>query len=154
MVNERPRQFFGASRFGGAGPSRPQASGSTLSAGSPSASRANKLGLGLGKGAAGLGKGKGGLKRHIKIQRDTIYGVTKGDIRRLARRGGVKRISATIYDDVRQVLKERLARILRDCCAVVESSGRKTVSVTDVVFTLRRLGNPIYGFEPAFLNHR
>jgi hypothetical protein len=28
--------------------------------------------------------------------------------RRLARRGGVKRISATIYDDVRQALKSRL----------------------------------------------
>jgi hypothetical protein len=56
------------------------------------------LGLGLGKGSGGLGKGKSkGLKRHMyvtetkkrastnvthrKVQRDTIYGVTKGDIR-------------------------------------------------------------------------
>jgi histone H4 len=31
--------------------------------------------------------------------------------RRLARRGGVKRISAMIYDDVRQVLKTRLALV-------------------------------------------
>jgi hypothetical protein len=30
---------------------------------------------------------------------------------RLARRGGVKRISATTYDDIRQALKERLHRV-------------------------------------------
>jgi histone H3/H4 len=30
---------------------------------------------------------------------------------RLARRGGIKRISRMIYDDVRQALKERLERV-------------------------------------------
>lgn len=29
----------------------------------------------------------------------------------MARRGGVKRISATIYDDARQALKERLTTV-------------------------------------------
>jgi histone H4 len=43
-----------------------------------------------------------------KILRDNIQGITKGSIRRLARRGGVKRISATIYDEVRSALKTRL----------------------------------------------
>ncbi|RYN50815.1 hypothetical protein AA0114_g5871 [Alternaria tenuissima] len=155
MVNERPRQFGGPSRYASA--PRPQATGTTVSA-SPAASRAARLGLGLGKGAGGLGKGnglgKGGLKRHMKIRKDNIYGISKNDIRRLARRGGVKRISATTYDDIRQALKERLHRILKDVCAILDSSGRQTVMVTDIVFTLRRLGNPIYGFEPAFLNIR
>jgi histone H4 len=100
MVNERPKQFGGLNRFGGIsspGIGRPPSS-ATVSAASPSQSRAQQLGLGLGKGSCGLGKGKGeGLKRHMfvfetwrraltddlhrKIQRDTIYGVTKGDIR-------------------------------------------------------------------------
>jgi hypothetical protein len=31
--------------------------------------------------------------------------------RRLARRGGVKRIAATIYDDIRQALKDRLRTV-------------------------------------------
>src|SRR3954468_16189397 len=51
-----------------------------------------------GKGGAGLGGkglGKGGAKRHRKILRDNIQGITKPAIRRLARRGGVKRISAS-----------------------------------------------------------
>ncbi len=31
--------------------------------------------------------------------------------RRLARRGGVKRIAGTIYDDVRQAMKSRLTHV-------------------------------------------
>jgi len=56
-----------------------------------------------GKGGKGLGKG--GAKRHRKILRDNIQGITKPAIRRLARRGGVKRISAMIYEETRGVLK-------------------------------------------------
>ncbi|KAH8728835.1 histone-fold-containing protein [Phaeosphaeriaceae sp. PMI808] len=154
MVNERPKQFGGVNRFGGPsrlGIARPVSSATVSpSPGTlPAQSRANKLGLGLGKGAGGLGKVKG-LKRHSKVQRDTIFGVTKGDIRRLARRGGIKRIAATIYDDVRQALRDRLQRILKDAIAVVESSGRKTVSVTDIIFVLNRRGHTLYGFDPAF----
>ncbi|OAL54321.1 hypothetical protein IQ07DRAFT_676391 [Pyrenochaeta sp. DS3sAY3a] len=141
MVNQRPNQFSGTQRFGAAPPppgmGKSQISGFSSQAG----------GLGMGKGSRGLGLGKAkGLKRHMKIKRDTIYGVSKNDIRRLARRGGVRRISATIYDDVRQALKERLTRVLKDVVAVIESGGRSTVSVTDVVFVLNRLGSPIYGF--------
>ncbi|KAG9194620.1 hypothetical protein G6011_04655 [Alternaria panax] len=151
MVNERPKQFGGPSHYSSA--AWPQATGTTTAA-SPAASR----GLGLGKGGSGLGKGKHsgklGHRRHSKIRKDNIRGITQGDVRRLARRGGVKRISRSVYDDVRQALMERLQRILKDISAILDSSGRKTVSVTDVVFTLRRLGNPIYGFEPAFLNAR
>jgi hypothetical protein len=75
------------------------------------------------------GLGKGGAKRHRKILRDNIQGVylsliymllfyallfyvlivisgiTKPAIRRLARRGGVKRISGLIYEETRGVLK-------------------------------------------------
>ncbi len=34
--------------------------------------------------------------------------------RRLARRGGVKRIAGTIYDDVRQAMKSRLTHVCRN----------------------------------------
>jgi len=49
-----------------------------------------------GRGKGGKGLGKGGAKRHRKILRDNIQGITKPAIRRLARRGGVKRISASM----------------------------------------------------------
>ena len=49
-----------------------------------------------GRGKGGKGLGKGGAKRHRKVLRDNIQGITKPAIRRLARRGGVKRISASM----------------------------------------------------------
>ncbi|MCJ1324249.1 hypothetical protein MMC10_000911 [Thelotrema lepadinum] len=69
--------------------------------------------------------------------------------RRLARRGGVKRISAAIYDDIRGVVRSRLEMILKECAFLLEYKQRQTVTVTDVVFVLRRLGTPIWGFEPT-----
>jgi histone H4 len=58
-----------------------------------------------GRGKGGKGLGKGGAKRHRKVIRDSIQGITKPAIRRLARRGGVKRISGLIYEECRGVLK-------------------------------------------------
>ena len=58
-----------------------------------------------GRGKGGKGLGKGGAKRHRKILRDNIQGITKPAIRRLARRGGVKRISGLIYEEYRRVLQ-------------------------------------------------
>ena len=52
-----------------------------------------------------------------KILRDNIQGITKPAIRRLARRGGVKRISGLIYEETRGVLKtflENVSLILLD----------------------------------------
>ncbi|KAH8605986.1 hypothetical protein ERJ75_001559700 [Trypanosoma vivax] len=47
------------------------------------------------------GEAKGSQKRQKKILRENVRGITRGSIRRLARRGGVKRISGVIYDEVR-----------------------------------------------------
>ncbi|KAL5621853.1 hypothetical protein BROUX41_005798 [Berkeleyomyces rouxiae] len=68
--------------------------------------------------------------------------------RRLARRGGVKRISANIYPTVRIALKIRLQTILREAIIRCEYAGRNTVSVHDVLYALQRQGTPIYGFDP------
>ncbi|CAH1430595.1 unnamed protein product [Lactuca virosa] len=57
-----------------------------------------------GRGKGGKGLGKGGAKRHRKVLRDNIQGITKPAIRRLARRGGVKRISGLIYEETRDFI--------------------------------------------------
>jgi histone H4 len=55
-----------------------------------------------GKGKSGKVAGKTGGKRHTKRSTKPVSeGITKPAIRRLARRGGVKRISSFIYDDSR-----------------------------------------------------
>ncbi|KAK4466164.1 histone H4.2 [Cladorrhinum samala] len=98
-------------------------------------------------GKSSLG-GKAGAKRHRKVVKDSILGITKPAIRRLARRGGVKRISATIYEETRTALKAYLDRIVRDVVTYTDYCNRKTVTVNDVIFALRRIGRPIYGFDP------
>jgi hypothetical protein len=65
-----------------------------------SAGRARQV-LGVDRAPRGLGAmGKGGVKRHRRVLRDTIQGISKGSIRRLCRRGGVKRISGLCGRDV------------------------------------------------------
>ena len=99
-----------------------------------------------GRGKGGKGLGKGGAKRHRKVMRDNILGITKPAIRRLARRGGVKRISGLIYDETRSVLKTFLDGVVRDAVTYTEHAKRKTVTAMDVVYALKRQGKTLYGF--------
>ena len=99
-----------------------------------------------GRGKGGKGLGKGGAKRHRKVLRDNIQGITKPAIRRLARRGGVKRISGLIYEETRGVLKVFLENVIRDAVTYTEHARRKTVTVHDVLYALKRQGRTLYGF--------
>ena len=96
------------------------------------------------------GKGKGGkqgVKRATKkAVRQTIMGITKPAIRRLARRGGVKRISSYIYEETRSVLRGFLENVIRDSVTYTEHARRKTVTALDVVYALKRQGRTLYGF--------
>ena len=112
-----------------------------------------KTGKGIGKGKGGkgaglgVGVGKTTAKRHSrKTQRSILEGVTKPSIRRLARRGGVKRISYYIYDYAREVLKTFLTGAVKDSITYTEHAKRKTVTAMDVVYALKRQGRTLYGF--------
>ena len=87
-----------------------------------------------------------GSKRR-KVLRDNIQGITKPAIRRLARRGGVKRISGLIYEETRGVLKVFLENVIRDAVTYTEHARRKTVTAIDVVMWLKRHGRMLYGFD-------
>ncbi|ROL44166.1 Histone H2B [Anabarilius grahami] len=102
-----------------------------------------------GRGKGGKGLGKGGAKRHRKVLRDNIQGITKPAIRRLARRGGVKRISGLIYEETRGVLKVFLENVIRDAVTYTEHAKRKTVTAMDVVYALKRQGRTLITPEPA-----
>ncbi|XP_041789791.1 histone H3-like [Chelmon rostratus] len=97
-----------------------------------------------GRGKGGKGLGKGGAKRHRKVLRDNIQGITKPAIRRLARRGGVKRISGLIYEETRGVLKVFLENVIRDAVTYTEHAKRKTVTAMDVVYALKRQGRTLH----------
>eukprot|EP00826_Nyctotherus_ovalis_P036550 TRINITY_DN3251_c0_g1_i1.p2 TRINITY_DN3251_c0_g1~~TRINITY_DN3251_c0_g1_i1.p2 ORF type:complete len:117 (+),score=28.49 TRINITY_DN3251_c0_g1_i1:405-755(+) len=101
---------------------------------------------GKGKGGKG-GFGKGGVKRLVcRPIKDNILGITKPAIRRLARRGGVKRISSLVYDESRCVIKAFLENVVRDAVTYTEHARRKTVTALDVVYALKRTGKTLYGF--------
>ncbi|KAL1819893.1 hypothetical protein ACET3Z_014762 [Daucus carota] len=107
-----------------------------------------------GRGKGGKGLGKGGAKRHRKVLRDNIQGITKPAIRRLARRGGVKRISGLIYEETRGVLKIFLENVIRDAVTYTEHARRKTVTAMDVVFKFHVIAEDMTGQVQVVLGDR
>ncbi|KAF8471460.1 histone cluster 1, H4d [Russula ochroleuca] len=99
-----------------------------------------------GRGKGGKGLGMVGAKRHRITLRNNILGITKPAIRRLARRGGVKRISGLIYEENRGVLRIFLENVIHDSITYTEHAKRKTVTALDVVYALKRSGRTLYGF--------
>jgi len=87
-----------------------------------------------------------GKARISQIKDSTLGGITKPAIRRLARRGGVKRISKPIYDEIRQELRIFLEGTLRDATTYCEHAKRKTVKPLDIVYALKRKGRDLYGY--------
>ncbi|KAK2914502.1 hypothetical protein Q8A67_002901 [Cirrhinus molitorella] len=94
----------------------------------------------LNKLLGGVTIAQGGVLPNIQA------GITKPAIRRLARRGGVKRISGLIYEETRGVLKVFLENVIRDAVTYTEHAKRKTVTAMDVVYALKRQGRTLYGF--------
>lgn len=97
----------------------------------------------------GMGKGMGkdrGPARNRKVLKPTIEGVTKPALKRLARRGGVKRMSGDIYEVSRALIKVFLETIVKDAVVYTQHARRKTVTANDVVHALRRNGRELYGY--------
>lgn len=101
---------------------------------------------GRGKGGKPLTLGgKVGAKRHRRVLRDNINGITKPAIRRLCRRAGVKRINSLVYAGARGILKSYLETVIRDAVTYCEHGKRKTVTAMDVVLGIKRTGSSFYG---------
>ena len=112
-----------------------------------SSSASPKPSVQAGRGKAGKGLSRYSAKRHRKVLKDNIQGITKPAIRRLARRGGVKRISGLVYEETRSVVKDWLTLIIKDAVTYTDHAHRKTVSVGDVLQSLKRNGKTLYGFK-------
>lgn len=70
--------------------------------------------------------GKGVAKRHGKAKHDK--GISKYDIRRCARRGGVKRITEKCDEEALDALRGFLTNLIPDIAVYTEYAGRKTVT--------------------------
>ncbi|KAF5123591.1 Histone H4, major [Metarhizium anisopliae] len=114
---------------GGPQSSRPHSLATPRSSGASTSTLPVSRGPGKGKGNGVAGKtpfAKGRAARHYLRTHREWSGELTLEGRRLARRGGVKRISADIYDESRRVLRLKLE---------------------EVIFALRQIGRPIYGFD-------
>eukprot|EP01059_Diplonema_ambulator_P015797 TRINITY_DN269_c0_g1_i1.p1 TRINITY_DN269_c0_g1~~TRINITY_DN269_c0_g1_i1.p1 ORF type:complete len:111 (+),score=29.18 TRINITY_DN269_c0_g1_i1:59-391(+) len=83
----------------------------------------------------------GGGKRNPKA---AGRGITKGSIRRIARRGGCKRIAASAYDEARTILRSFVDKVMADTATLLELTGRKTVRAADILFALKKQGRTLY----------
>lgn len=72
--------------------------------------------------------------------------MTRGGIRRLARRGGIKRISDGVYSEVRDFVDYFLNTIVKDSAIFAEHAKRKTITAMDVIYALKRSGRSLYGY--------
>lgn len=110
------------------------------------AAPSNASGQGVGKRIGGKRFGKGKLfpKRYGGVKKDYMQGFTKPAIRRNCRRGGIKRISLTYYDETRASAKAWLQKILQDALAYCEHARRKTVTSADIMHSLVRNKQKLY----------
>lgn len=79
---------------------------------------------GLGKGMKGLG----GAKKHRKVLRNNIDGMSKPMISRAARRAGVIRIEMGVYDSIRMLIKLFMEKLLKQVVLLVDYERKRTVS--------------------------
>jgi len=101
----------------------------------------------------GSGRGKGGGKglgknaaRHRQIpKKNVLTALTKPAVRRLCRRGGIKRISGLIYDKIREKGTLFLNQILFDAITYCDYAKRKTLTADDVKYSFKKNGRSIYG---------
>jgi len=100
------------------------------------------------------GKGKGGGRHKRNTPTNSIKGISKPSIRRLARRGGVKRISAQVYPDAKGVLRQFVDSVVYYALLYKNAFGRKTVSLKDVVLALKRRGSILVGAEQHAVKKR
>ena len=61
-------------------------------------------------------------------KRNTLKAISKAAIRRLARRGGVKRLSGLVYEETRRTLKAFLERVLRNAVLAQPTTWSATAS--------------------------
>jgi histone H4 len=94
---------------------------------------------------SGESKGASG-KRMKKILKDNVRGITKGSVRRLARRAGIKRLSGLIYEEVRGVLKGFVEQVVSSATAYTEYAKKRTVTTGAVVAALKKRGRMLYGY--------
>lgn len=87
-------------------------------------------------------------KLTIPQQRKREWGhIVKPTFKRLARRGGVKRLGSEVQGDAKAALRKFLTTVISDAVTIMEGGRRKTVTRGDVIQALKRSGMTFYGYR-------
>ena len=86
------------------------------------------------------------VRRRAIKSKPTIQGISKGDIKRLARKGGVIRVSTDIYTETRDSIRLFLKHIVKKSLVYMLAAKRKTCRPLDLVMALKKYGRSLYGF--------
>jgi histone H4 len=76
--------------------------------------------------------GAGKKKKHRKILRDNIQGITKSVIAKLCQRAGIVRISGPVYEEIRGIIRVYLESLIKNSMLHATGKYRSTVLVEDV----------------------
>lgn len=83
------------------------------------------------------------------ILRDSIQGINKPAIHRLAKKAGVGQISGLVYEEVRGVIKLFLEKVLNKAILIIEHLHKKTLNSSDVHEALRMVYHKFIGEPPS-----
>jgi histone H4 len=82
--------------------------------------------------------------RRRRAHDDPLAGLTKPAIRRMARRGGIRRISSLMYGGVREVVRADMAALVADAMRFMAAARRSTISCADVKAAAAHRGLTLY----------
>ena len=91
-------------------------------------------------------RGDKSKKKNVDEDSYLISGISNGAIRRLARRGGIKRISEGVYSEIRSIFTRFVDKLTSDSYNYCECAKRKTILPIDVIYALKRQGRNLYGY--------
>ena len=104
-------------------------------------------------GAAGKqGKSQQPKNAANNKRKEKSRNISQGSIRRVARRGGVKRIAANVYDEARQVLQRFVSQLMKDTFTLMEFGNTtglpqnltcKTVKLMHILNALKARGRTL-----------
>ena len=86
-------------------------------------------------------------KRHAKVLKPVIQGISKNEIKRIARRAGVSRIGGGVYEEVRLQTQNFLDEFLFKTLVHVDHRQAMTVTPADVVRGFKSTGGTAYGYD-------
>lgn len=70
-------------------------------------------------------------------------GLSKADIRRLARKGGVMKMGEGTHEEIREALEAYLRRVIVKSATYTALRNAKTVSAMDIAYALKACGERI-----------